>query len=412
MIYTVGQYLDKLNDLLKLENPQIRGEIGKVEQRERTIYFTLKDSNEDESAILNCLIFRSRYKMMGVEFKEGLEVIISGKPNIYKPLGRLSIVVETVELVGQGALKKAYEELKKKLEKQGLFSEKRKRKIPPYVQKVGLITSRYGDALGDFSANLEKVGFKVKFYDSRVEGQSAVPDLIEAVEWFNKNSDCQVLVIIRGGGSWESLQAFNNEAVARAVANSRIPVLCGIGHERDVPIVSLVADKAVSTPTATAQFLSQPWKELKQHLRHLQVQIFNSFSSSFYNTQLLIEKRSEEINSKFEAICKIFPNLVKYFEHCLRKMDISLKGANTLLLEFNRKIKKGMQSLIQNQEEKILFLSQRLLDKDPKKQLKLGYSLVLKGGKVVKSSAQIEKGDLVKLQFYKGWADSEIKNKK
>ena len=109
MIYTVGQYLDKLNDLLKLENPQIRGEIGKVEQRERTIYFTLKDSNEDESAILNCLIFRSRYKMMGVEFKEGLEVIISGKPNIYKPLGRLSIVVETVELVGQGALKKAYE---------------------------------------------------------------------------------------------------------------------------------------------------------------------------------------------------------------------------------------------------------------------------------------------------------------
>ncbi len=408
IVYTVSNYLDRLNVVLGEERAKIRGEISRIEEREKTIYFDLKDS-QGEPGVLNCLIYRSQYLMMGIDFKEGMEVIALGQPNIWKPSGRLSVKVESVELVGEGALKKAYDALKKKLASEGLFSEKRKRKIPSFAYKIGLITSRYGAAIGDFTTNLENIGFKIKFLDCRVEGQEAVPDLIRAIEWFNKNSDCQVLVITRGGGSWESLQAFNNEAVSRAVANSKIPVLCGVGHERDVPIVALVADKSVSTPTAAAQFLSYPWREARQYMYRLEERMVGAFEGRLYNIESGLDLQAQKIKSQFTFIYNKFPILVQRFKNAFENLRQSIGKKEEEISNLGKKTKEKFWAVIEDVEGRIRYFTEKLEDKNPRRQLRLGYSLIFAGEKLIKDAGQLSVGQFVRLQFHKGEADSKIK---
>ncbi|OQB44563.1 MAG: Exodeoxyribonuclease 7 large subunit [Parcubacteria group bacterium ADurb.Bin159] len=408
MVYSVSNYLDKLNIVLEGEKAKIKGEISRIEKREKTIYFDLKDS-DGEPAVLNCLIFRSVYKMMGIEFQEGMEVIIGGEPNIWKPIGRLSIKVESVELVGEGVLQKAYEFLKKKLEKEGLFAPERKKKIPVFPTKIGLISSRYGEAIHDFNANLENIGFKIKFFDSRVEGQEAVPDLIKAIDWFNKKSDCEVLVVIRGGGSWESLQAFNNEAVVRAIAGSKIPVLCGIGHERDIPLATLAADKSVSTPTAAAQFISHSWRETKQYIYNLQAKLLNSFEELLFYQESKLTQNSEEIKNQFSSIYHKFPLLIEGFKRIFSIIGQTINNQKENLAKSTKTLKEKFTMAIDTANQQIKNCEEKIKIQDPKKQLRLGYSLVFDGEKIIKDAAQLSVGQLIKLQFYKGSADSQIK---
>jgi len=195
------------------------------------VYFSLKD--EKDGALINCIIWKSRYAVYGVELKEGVKIIASGYPEIYAPSGRISFIAETIELAGEGALKKAYEKLKKKLAAEGLFEEERKRPLPKYPEKIGVVTSRQGAVLADFLNNLGKFGFKIKMIDSRVEGQLAVADLLLSIKSFQKQ-DIDALVIIRGGGSLESHLAFNNEMLVRAIADFPVPVIAGIGHHTRV----------------------------------------------------------------------------------------------------------------------------------------------------------------------------------
>jgi len=185
-----------------------------------------------------------------------MEVIVEGMPNIYVPNGRFNFSVNTIELVGEGALKLAYDKLKKKLTAEGLLAVERKKTIPELPEKIGLITSETGAVIHDFLTNIGKYGFKIKFFNSRVEGQLAIKDLLKAIEYF-KNQDIDVLVIIRGGGSFESLQAFNNEVLVRKIAEFEKPVICGIGHDKDIPLSALAADLLVSTPTAVTTVLNR-----------------------------------------------------------------------------------------------------------------------------------------------------------
>jgi exodeoxyribonuclease VII large subunit len=185
-----------------------------------------------------------------------MEVIVEGTPSIYIPNGRFNFGVNTIELVGEGALKMAYDKLKKKLDSEGLFDIERKKLIPELPERIGLITSETGAVIHDFLTNIGKYGFKIKFFNSRVEGQLAIKDLLSAIEYF-EDKDIDVLVIIRGGGSLESLQAFNNEVLIRKIADFEKPVICGIGHDKDVPLCALVADLLVSTPTAVTTVLNR-----------------------------------------------------------------------------------------------------------------------------------------------------------
>ena len=180
--YTVSGYLDLLNRELRKREARVQGEISSLDIRDNYLFFSLKD--KDDESLLSCFMWMNNYKLCGVSFEEGLEIVVEGFPEVYKPNGRLSFRVSSAELVGEGALKRAYEQLKKKLEDEGLFLPERKKPIPEFVQRIGLITSETGAVIHDFLNNLGQYGYQIKFFSSRVEGQAAIKDLLSAIEYF------------------------------------------------------------------------------------------------------------------------------------------------------------------------------------------------------------------------------------
>src|SRR3989344_480591 len=238
-IFSISEFIALLNIGLRKSEVKIVGEVGQVQFGPTGhVYFTLKD--EKEPGLVNCIIWKSNYRMFGIDLKEGVKIMAFGHPEVYAPTGRLSFIADTIELAGEGTLKKQYEELKKKLTAEGLFAEERKRPLPLYPQKIG---------------------FQIKMIDSRVEGQEAVADLLSSIKTFSKE-DLDILAIIRGGGSMESLMPFNNELLVREVANFPAPVIVAIGHDKDEPLIDFVADVSVSTPSIVATTISQSWEDL------------------------------------------------------------------------------------------------------------------------------------------------------
>lgn len=383
-IFGVGEYLDWLNQKLLSAEAKIKGEVSSVDDRGNYLFFKMKDKNGE--SLINCFIWRNDYQISGVEIEIGMEIITWGYPSVYPSSGQLSFQTKLVELVGEGALKKAYDELKQKLEEEGLFAPERKKPIPDFSHKIGLITSHQGAAIGDFTSNLGSYDFQIKFYDSRVEGKQSVFDLVEAVKWFNKNiPDLDVIVLARGGGSLESLQAFNTESLAREIANSKIPILAGIGHEKDISLAALVADKMVSTPTGAAVELSRSWDEAGSMVLEAERNLLSYLSKifeRFEKAKIMLHREAEKIGQA------IF--------YSKDKIGVSLKN---IYLAFSR--------LLSNIKEQIKIAEDQIRLNNPERQLKLGYSLVSLEGKIVRSVRDVEVGDDVDIKV----EDGELKSK-
>jgi len=346
----------------KIKPVRIEGEVSNFKNwQDRWIFFSLKD----ELAVLNCNVSKYRFENFGFEFEDGMKIRVLGRPELrYK--GEFTLNVEEIQLWGEGALKKAYELLKKKLDGEGLFV--RKRKIPDFVQNIGLITSKSGVVIHDFLKNLKPFGFKVYFCDARVEGAEAVFSLVEAIKRLNKNRpDLDVLVIARGGGSLEELQAFNNEILARAIFASDIPVISGIGHEVDVPIASLVADVSVSTPTAAAIYLNQSWESLQKKIPYLEEKLLVNFD--------------EYLEFSFDKIKTLARDILNLFEE-------SMKEKRNLIFNFEK----------------------YLTTVNPERNLKLGYSIVFnQKNKVIKDINQIGIDEILTTKLHKGEFLSKVK---
>ncbi len=405
--FSVSAYIDFLNQQLRGYSAKIQGEISSADVRERVVYFSLKDS-EDES-VINCLIWKRDYELCGINFETGMEVILEGAPDIYKPSGRLSFKALSVELVGEGALKKAYDQLKKKLMTEGLFLVERKKEIPALSQKIGLITSETGAVIHDFLNNLGRYGFQIKFVDSRVEGQVAVRDLISAIDYFN-DKDIDLLVIIRGGGSLESLQAFNNEILVRRIADFSKPIICGIGHDKDVPLTSLTADLMVSTPTAVAHALNASWQSAIQMIEPVNDRILDLFND-------VLSKNSETVNNLFQIIKDNFELIFRNFNRAEESLKRSFISLRLRIAEMGKDIARytnffssNFTGVIIRTRQVILSLEKLILTHNPERQLKLGYSIVRSGGKIVKSVAGLKIGEAVDVALNDGEFNSEIKN--
>jgi exodeoxyribonuclease VII large subunit len=369
-VFTVAEYIEILNTFFKAQAVKITGEICELKRAASGhVYFTVKDKSS--AGVLDCIIWARNYQMCGVALEVGMELILSGHANVYAPSGRLSFVADTVELVGEGALKKAYDELRKKLEAEGLFAPARKRALPDYIQRIGVITSMKGAVIHDFENNLGKFGFKVNVIDSRVEGQQAVQPILAAVEAMreiaNGGSDAiEALVIIRGGGSLESLQAFNNETLVRAIVDFPVPVIAGIGHDQDVPLMALAADYMTSTPTAAAHLLSRSWQEAYAKVRE--------FAGLVEWLPLAIQKTRSDLARKWDSLC------------------------NT----FERQLESARQTLVLG--------SQLIKHNDPARQLGLGYSIARRNGKVIRSTAGLSPGNGIELTVSDGRIDAAITN--
>ena len=405
--YTVSSFLDEVNSSIKPLQATIIGEISSFSFR-RHCYFTLKDKSNE--AVLSCFMWENVFKMMSIQMEQGLEVIVRGYPEVYKPTGRLTFQTKSIELVGEGVLQKAYEELKNKLEEEGLFLEDRKKPIPLFPQKIGVITSQNGAVIKDLLNNLGNYGFQISLYDSRVEGISAVDDIHKGIEHF-RNKSIDILVIIRGGGSLESLQAFNNEYLIRSVIEYPIPIICGIGHDKDVPLISLVADLAVSTPTAVAKSLNTSWEKAndqvvicqKNLLHHMSMALVqNKQSIDHYENRILLCLR--RIKDRFtESISLLIFNV----SLLRRSISESKKKVDTIQNYFSTLMQTQMQS-VKNALDYYLSL---LNVNNPKTVLKRGYGIVRLNNKIIQTIQDLNPEDAISIQLLDGIVQSTVNSK-
>jgi exodeoxyribonuclease VII large subunit len=242
----------------------VEGEISNFRAPESGhLYFTLKDGN----AQIRVVMFRSSARLLRFRPADGLQVVVRGRVTVYEDRGELQISAEYIEPKGAGSLQLAFEQLKSKLEAEGLFAGERKKAIPVLPGRIGIVTSAQAAALRDILNVLERRHHSVNvlIYPAQVQGESASHEVTAGVRYFNQHDNVDVIIVARGGGSVEDLAAFNDEALARMVAASEIPVISAVGHETDFTIVDFVADLRAPTPSAAAELVIRSRQEIEDH---------------------------------------------------------------------------------------------------------------------------------------------------
>lgn len=425
---SISQYFILINSGLRKYQARILAEVSSLDVRDTYIFFSLKDKVDD--SVLPCFMWRRDYEVCGMSLEVGMEIIAEGFPSIYERAGRFSFQTKTIELVGEGALKVAYDKLRIKLSKEGLFDTSKKRDIPDFPQKIGVITSKQGAVISDFLNNLGKHGYQISLIDSRVEGLRAVKNLLSALNRFERE-DLDILVIIRGGGSMESMMAFDNEVLVRKIVNYPIPVIAGIGHHKDVPLLALVADAMPSTPTAAAHILNRSWIEASNNFNNNRCTIVSSFERMLNGKEKELDRMVSLIYGCFNDIFRRFSGLKNKIRESLLKIGYQLatiKKENkrswqsiTVGLEniigrsrgeenslWQHYIRNGFSGLIIRASEKIRNNETIIRHNDPHRQLSLGYSIARKDGRVIRVANETLPGQKINIELLNGSFDSEI----
>ena len=364
------------------QNVWVRGQVSNCRcPRSGHIYFTLKDEKNQLEGVL----WQSNASRYGSFLRDGEEVEIQGRVTVYGPQGKYQIVASKVEPFGVGALQKAFEALKQRLEAEGLFDRGHKKPLPKYPRKIGVVTSATGEAIQDIRRQLYKRYrlAEIVLHPSRVQGDGAAEEIVQAIRAMNQRNDIDVLIVGRGGGSIENLWAFNEEIVARAIFASAIPVVSAVGHEGDVTISDFVADRRASTPTDAGQHTVPDQSELLAQLDGYAAQLRRSVKERFdaHTTQLQnLEKQLSPTRRK-DAIYQL--------HQTVDTLDVACRSA------VGRKLA--------DSERDLHTLAQRLNALSPLATLERGYSISRRvDGAVLTSAEQVSIGDRVEIQLADG----------
>lgn len=373
-----------------LANIFISGEISNFTNHYRTghLYFTLKD----DSAAVRAVMFNSSAKRLKFMPEDGMKVIARGRVSVYEASGQYQLYVDDMQPDGVGALNLAYEQLKEKLQKEGLFSELHKKPLPPYPEKVGFITSPTGAAVRDIINVLGRrfPYAEIVFCPVLVQGEGAHLQLTDAVNLFNSERAADVIIIGRGGGSIEDLWEFNDEGLARAVYNSEIPVISAVGHETDFTICDFVADMRAPTPSAAAELAVPDANELQYALSALKNRMFLNVSSGIADRR----SRLEYLTSK----------------GALKSPDEMLSNRSQRLDTAFSKMLSSYENRIGGKKVEFISAATALSKLDPMSVLMRGFAFVSdKNGKNVYSSQALAKGDKINVRFHDGSAVCEVK---
>jgi exodeoxyribonuclease VII large subunit len=401
---SVSQYLDLVNSLLNPVRVSVRGEISEFKVNKHA-YFSIRDPKD--GSVLSCFMWDKDYEICGITGKEGLEVIVCGFGNVHKPNGRMSFSCSSMELVGEGALQKAYEELKKKLTLEGAFAPDRKKPLPVFPVKLGVITSKHGAVINDLNSNLGRFGYQIRLYDTRVEGALAIRELLEAIQYF-KNQPIDLLVVIRGGGSLESLQAFNNEALIRAILDYAVPVICGIGHDKDVPLFSMTADLAVSTPTACAREINRSWELSTQKIPYYEQNFLVKYTLVLDKAKQTIEKSLLSTSTFRQQVREEVTKIQQKMESAVGKLLLMWERFGTKQTDVANRILQKMESTLETCNLKLDHIEKFILRASPEKQLKLGYSILQIGEKVIRSIHEVKLNEKIKIKVSDGEISSVV----
>ena len=385
-VLSVSQFMEQINGIIAGEFV-VEGEISsyKVSQG-KWVFFDLKD----DRAVLNCFAV---FHVLGQPLEDGMKVRVIGYPKINEKNGRFSLTVQRLELVGEGTLKKAYLLLKKKLEEEGLFSVERKRPLPEFPQRIGVIASRDSAAFGDFKRILNNRwgGVEVNLYNTAVQGDSAVGEIVSAFNYFNHHPDlAEVLVLIRGGGSLEDLAAFNSEEVVRAVYGSKIPVICGVGHERDESLADFAADVRASTPSNAAEIVVPSRSDFVSQLDFGLENISGVLEHLLTKKRHLLEEKLLAISGHFEA---------------------PLYNCRQMIDRFTARLL-WLESGLVNKQDFVLGAERFLKSVDPRQVLRRGFSIVRDSrGKILRRANQVDAGDEIMIELSEGSIGAQVAGK-
>ncbi len=406
VILSVSQFLDAVNLALESSTDyEIQGEVTDF-KKGKWISFTMKDP--EDGSLLKCVMGEWTWRRVGVELEDGMQVKVTGNAKVNKKYGSFGMWVETIEPLGEGSLKKAYELLMKKLKEEGLFD--RKRAIPECIHRIGVVGSRHGVVIHDFTKNLVRLGYQITFVDTRVEGEGAVEGIIRGVRILNQEEHkLDTLVIIRGGGSLESMQAFNNEAVVRAIFGSRLPVIVGIGHDVDVPLACLVADASASTPTATAVLINESWRLLTDTLPRYEQHLLYAYESALRIAEHNLEVHAHHVANSLSRIFTAFRAKETAIARAFEKLGDQVVIAWRTVSESAARMQQLFLVFSVAKQERLMRWEQYLLAVSPERNLCLGYSIVRNTkGKVVKSIHDVNCGDPMTTRVADGTMQSTI----
>ena len=385
-VHSVSEITDLLERLIAqhqpFQNVYVRGELSNcIHHNSGHIYFTLKDEKNQ----IKCVIWRSNAARFRSLIRDGEAVQAQGKVGIYGPHGVYQITVSAVKPLGVGALQRAFEELQRRLAAEGMFNEVHKKPLPKYPKKIGVVTSATGAAFQDICQQLQKRYplAEVLLHPSRVQGDGAAEEIVQAIRVMNQRDDIDVLIVGRGGGSIEDLWSFNEEIVARAIFASVIPIVSAVGHETDTTISDLVADHRAPTPSAAIEHIVPDQIELFAQLDGCDAWLRRIIDDQFdahktrlqeFETRLSPTRRKDTINQLSQRID-----------------DLETGGRN------------AMARCLSNSERDLQTLAQRLNALSPLATLERGYSISRQtDGKVLTSAEQVSIGDRIEIQLSDG----------
>lgn len=431
----LNQYIKSMFDEnFYLRKVFLRGEISNFKNHTRGhLYFTLKDDTSRISAVM----FYSSAITLNFKPEDGMNVLVEGRISCYPTAGTYQIYVDKMEVDGLGALYIEFEKLKEKLSKEGLFSEEHKKRIPRIPKRVGVITASTGAAIKDILSTIKRRFPIVEtiLFPALVQGKDAAPDIVRQIKEADSGKyDLDVLIVGRGGGSIEDLWAFNEECVARAIYEARVPIISAVGHEVDFTIADFVADLRAPTPTGAAEMAVPTVAEITQEIHSLEIRLNEFMMNHLHKNKLRLD------NIKNSYILKNPLSLYEVKEQKLDSMIDSLNNGITKRLdayhvELNHIrasfILKDPMRLFKPYQEKLLFDEKTLYnsiknvilksDRDYKllvNTLKLvnplnildkGYSLVKKGDEVIKSVSDLKVNDKINIRFSKGCVEAEVR---
>jgi exodeoxyribonuclease VII large subunit len=388
-------------------------------------YFTLKD----QSSQIRAVLFRSQGERLKFALQDGLEVFALGRLSVYEPRGEYQLLLETVEPKGIGELQLAFIQLKAKLEAEGLFESSRKKMLPPYPQRIGLVTSSVGAAIHDLLTIMHRRWplARVLIAPVAVQGEEAAGQIAGAIRMLNEFGELDVLIVGRGGGSMEDLWAFNEEIVVRAIASSRIPVVSAVGHETDVTLADLAADWRAPTPSAAAELVVPDNSTVSHHLSHSEIRLARSMKSVMVACTIRVQTLAGRLPEPrlvlgqfVQHVDELERQLYARMKHWCRHLHVRLLSAQSAIWENNPEyaIHRQQQGLVEQQTRLLQGMTGCILGKrhvselwvsqlnqlSPLAVMARGYSIIhsLRDGKVLKKSTDVIVGESVRARLHEG----------
>ena len=379
---------NKLSKDNELKNVNLKGEISNFSTYPSGhSYFSIKDEN----SVIPCVMFNSRSQLKDLKPSNGMKVLAKGRVDVYLAHGKYQFYVFSMSEEGEGDLHQKYEKLKKKLKEEGLF--KKERPIPKYPKKIGVVTSPKGAVIHDIITTVKRRWpyVEIILWPTMVQGDDAKISISRNINLANE-SDVDILIVGRGGGSIEDLWCFNEEIVARAIFNSKIPVISAVGHESDTTIADFVADRRAPTPTAAAELAVPNVIEIRNQLINNEVRLNKSILNQ-------IEHLENNLNRIKEN--HIIINPMKLYEHKAEKLDM-----------FWERVNRAMKNYMKTSENSLSSLTEKLILLNPLGTIERGYSVVkdLKTEKVISTIKNLNIGDNINIELKDGYIESKVDN--